>query len=589
MSISKEKSDKIYNRYMELKNSAVYKKGFIQKILQDEFGLPRSTTFDHSRGREKKSVNYKVFQPISAVGTPTENKTLNKPRKLFFDIETFANLSFTWGKWEQNVIDFEREWFVLSFCYKWEGDNTVHSVALPDFKLYEKDKYNDYEVVKAMWEIFNEADIVVGHNCVEENTKILTKDLNWIPAKNLKVGDELLAFEEGVVPGQTFRDKDNNWNGINKSVRKLTDSTITNHEIKEADCYDVLLSNGEIITTTADHFWIAKTKKDNMQKWIQTSDLKPGYRITKFMDVWEKDTSYEAGWLSGFISGEGTLKQSGKGFTVDFCQRKGKTLDKALDYSKKLGYKLAEIKSKEGGLGRGDTYYTYFHGGKFKNLEVLGRLQIDRLINNIKWDSLGGLKTQQPDREVSVVSVTPSGKKRIVVMSTTSKTFFANGYAMHNCDKFDTKKMYAKFLYHRLGPPEPFKSIDTLKIARKYFSMNSNKLDDIGRYLGVGRKVVNTGWDLWKRCSQGDPDAWNDMIEYNKMDVILLEKVYNEFRPFITNHPNMNLYQETTHNCPNCGSYSVQKRGMSLTRVSKSQRYQCTDCGAYSQGNKMLR
>ena len=81
--------------------------------------------------------------------------------------------------------------------------------------------------------------------------------------------------------------------------------------------------------------------------------------------------------------------------------------------------------------------------------------------------------------------------------------------------------MYARFLYHKLPPPSPFKSIDTVKVARRYFNMNSNKLDDIGRYLGLGRKVVHTGWDLWKRCFNGDRSAWQEMISYNTQDVVL--------------------------------------------------------------------
>lgn len=159
----------------------------------------------------------------------------------------------------------------------------------------------------------------------------------------------------------------------------------------------------------------------------------------------------------------------------------------------------------------------------------------------------------------------------------------------HNCDKFDLRKAYARFLYHGFPPPSPSKTIDTLKVARKYFSMNSNKLDDIGKYLGLGRKIVHTGWDLWKRCYNGDLMAWNDLIEYNKMDVILLESVYNVFKPYIVNHPNYNIYQNTTHSCPSCGGNNLQKRGMYYNRVTKAQRYQCKDCGAWSQGNKFAR
>jgi len=39
----------------------------------------------------------------------------------------------------------------------------------------------------------------------------------------------------------------------------------------------------------------------------------------------------------------------------------------------------------------------------------------------------------------------------------------------HHGDGFDIKKSNARFVFHNLQPPSPYKSIDTLKIARKYF------------------------------------------------------------------------------------------------------------------------
>ena len=63
----------------------------------------------------------------------------------------------------------------------------------------------------------------------------------------------------------------------------------------------------------------------------------------------------------------------------------------------------------------------------------------------------------------------------------------------HNGDAFDIKKFTARCLFHGIGPPSPFKSVDTLKIARKYFKMDSNKLDDLGAMLKVGRKLPTYG------------------------------------------------------------------------------------------------
>ena len=85
----------------------------------------------------------------------------------------------------------------------------------------------------------------------------------------------------------------------------------------------------------------------------------------------------------------------------------------------------------------------------------------------------------------------------------------------------------------------------------------------------------------------GDKQAWREMKEYNIQDVILLEELYMVLRPWIKNHPNLNLWspKQTEHACPNCGSEDVQKRGYSYTKVAKYQRYQCTACGTWSKSN----
>lgn len=233
---------------------------------------------------------------------------------LLFDIETAPNLSYTWGKYEQNVIEFERDWYMLCFAAKWLGSKKMITSSLPDFKLYKKDKEDDKEVVKALWKLFDEAEVIIAHNG----------------------------------------------------------------------------------------------------------------------------------------------------------------------------------------------------------------------------------------------------------------------------NRFDIKKANAKFLALGLNPPSSYQKVDTLSEARKYFKFDSNKLDDLGHYLGVGRKVDTGGFALWKGCMLGEPSSWKKMIKYNKQDVTLLEDVYLKLRPWMESHPNMNLLDNSTKLCPKCGSTKVTRRGFYLTRVSKFQRWQCQSCGGWS-------
>jgi uncharacterized protein YprB with RNaseH-like and TPR domain len=154
----------------------------------------------------------------------------------------------------------------------------------------------------------------------------------------------------------------------------------------------------------------------------------------------------------------------------------------------------------------------------------------------------------------------------------------------HNADKFDIRKTNTRFITHGMKPPSLYKTVDTLKIARKVFKFDSNKLDDLGNYLGIGRKLPHTGFHLWKSCMVGDESAWRIMKKYNKQDVALLEKVYFLMRPWATTHPNVN-HGEPGEPCPKCGSKEVQRRGFSYTQQGRQrQRLQCLSCFGWYQG-----
>ena len=158
-----------------------------------------------------------------------------------------------------------------------------------------------------------------------------------------------------------------------------------------------------------------------------------------------------------------------------------------------------------------------------------------------------------------------------------------------NSDRFDIKKMNARFIIHGLGKPSYYASIDTLKVARKHFKFDSNKLDEMGRQLGIGRKIEHEGIDLWEKCMKGDKKAWKKMMKYNVQDVLLLEKLYYKFRPWIDNHPNMGFDGVKEYACPSCGSENVHKKGKRPTRTNMYQRWVCMDCGSSSQSVHALK
>jgi DNA polymerase elongation subunit (family B) len=248
------------------------------------------------------------------------SEALLQPRVLFLDTENAPNLGYVWGKWEQNVIDFKSNWFFLSFAYKWQGSRAIHCKALSDYPLFKKDPENDRELVKDLWAIINDADVIIAHNG----------------------------------------------------------------------------------------------------------------------------------------------------------------------------------------------------------------------------------------------------------------------------DRFDLRKANARFVAQGMKPPSPYKTVDTLKIARRYFQFDSNKLDDLGKYLGVGRKLPHTGKHLWFGCMSGDPKSWATMRRYNSQDVALLERVYLKLRPWAATHPNLTHITRLS-GCPTCQSTNLTCQGFKFSKAGKRQQFQCKDCGSWSSDGPLIK
>lgn len=90
-------------------------------------------------------------------------KNNNRPKILIFDIETAPMRAYVWGRWNQNVSLSETisEWFMLCWSAKWLGRDDVISEKLTAEEALRED---DYRIAMSLWELINEADIVVAYN-----------------------------------------------------------------------------------------------------------------------------------------------------------------------------------------------------------------------------------------------------------------------------------------------------------------------------------------------------------------------------------------------------------------------------------------
>jgi hypothetical protein len=137
----------------------------------------------------------------------------------------------------------------------------------------------------------------------------------------------------------------------------------------------------------------------------------------------------------------------------------------------------------------------------------------------------------------------------------------ADELVAHNGDRFDIKWFNARCLFHGLEPIGDWKTVDTLKIARKYFSFNSNRLDYLGKFLVGEPKGDDGGFNTWKEiCLNNCPAAMRKMVKYCKQDVNLLEKVWKQLEPYHKPRTHAGAVSgEPKWTCPWTGSKDVFK------------------------------
>ncbi len=149
----------------------------------------------------------------------------------------------------------------------------------------------------------------------------------------------------------------------------------------------------------------------------------------------------------------------------------------------------------------------------------------------------------------------------------------------HNINEFDDKSVNSDVFLNKLDALPDHLTIDTLKVLRSRFNLNSNRLDDVCQELGIGKKLKHPGFKLWEDCMAGVPSAWKKMKAYNQHDVDpLLRGLYEHLRPWIRNHPNMG---DGGACCPKCTSPKLKPWSHHHTLKLSYQRMWCMGCRSW--------
>jgi hypothetical protein len=111
-----------------------------------------------------------------------EGERKSPAKILIFDIETAPMRSYTWGMWKQNVGTNQviSDWFMLTWSAKWLfAEDTMSGALTPDEAIDQDDE----RITRQIWDLLNEADIIVAHNANKFdvrklNTRFLKNGLN---------------------------------------------------------------------------------------------------------------------------------------------------------------------------------------------------------------------------------------------------------------------------------------------------------------------------------------------------------------------------------------------------------------------------
>lgn len=156
----------------------------------------------------------------------------------------------------------------------------------------------------------------------------------------------------------------------------------------------------------------------------------------------------------------------------------------------------------------------------------------------------------------------------------------------HYGDGFDVKFVQGRCLLNGLPPMAIVPTIDTYKLAKRHFLLNSNKLDYLAKQLGLEGKH-KMGMSDWIKIEEGSlisrMAAVKKMANYNLNDVDVLEAVWKILQPYVQSKINMNLFSnKEKHVCSSCGSDRIQKRGRVANKVTIYQRLFCKACRGWS-------
>lgn len=259
----------------------------------------------------------------------------------------------------------------------------------------------------------DDGSIMEADYCFAAGTPILGADFRYHPVESLRVGQELVGFDEHS-PGQS---------AARKFRRAVVEAV---HEIVRP-AVRITLANGDTFECSTEHQWLATWAGSGTLKWRAAQDLHVGDTLSQVVDYWETASGEAAGYVRGMLDGEGWITRTRWGIGQKFADDNVLVEPELYAAFAACGDTLRQEQQ------RNDMVRYYGEQGPRNAWKTIGKYRPARLLAKLYrlWE--GTSVRGKLNRRVPITKIEHIGERRVWAVRTSTRTMIARGYLTHNC------------------------------------------------------------------------------------------------------------------------------------------------------------
>jgi hypothetical protein len=256
--------------------------------------------------------------------------------------------------------------------------------------------------------------------CLEPSTRVLTSDLSWVTLDEIKLGQPIMAVDEHAPK-------------VRGSGRKLRIGVVEAKREVFEEAFALTLDNGVRLVATGPHRFLSRKRGAVEPQWREVQNMRVGDPIRSVTQVWDAP-NFDDGWFAGLLDGEGSMRQKpAGGFELSVSQVPGAVLDRARSYLTANGHTFREEidnrKAGESSKFGNKPVHKLVMARAGEAMRLLGKLRPSRF-DRSWWvgRKLPGDGSSWP----KIMAIEALGKRRMIDLQTSEKTFIAEGVVSHN-------------------------------------------------------------------------------------------------------------------------------------------------------------